>query len=352
MPLFYQNIFLLLGTIIGAGIFSLPSALKDAGIFLFFFFLLVISYFLAKINLYYREIVESSHERHQLAGYVKEILGYKMSVLASVLLIFSTFGTLLAYLIIAGDFISEITPIGPEPASLLFFAAASFILLFAGKGIETLDLLFTIIKVILLIIITFLSVDFLIFHKNAFPLIGASPIIAYGSILFAISGFSIVPELKKHISMKGAINTAQVVVLVIYSIFSLSMVGLVNNEGIFIITDPFAKIIFNLAGIFGVFTPYLMLSWVCYDLFNKDLGFDKKESLILVVIVPILLFLIGIHSFSSVISVTGGVFFGGIAIIIAHMYRKKFPEREQVLPFLIQLVFVAGIVAEVIAFLK
>ena len=58
MSPFYENIFLLLGTIIGAGIFSLPIALKQSGWIFFLITIIGLEYLLAKVNSFYREIVD------------------------------------------------------------------------------------------------------------------------------------------------------------------------------------------------------------------------------------------------------------------------------------------------------
>ena len=347
-----HNLFLLLGTIIGAGIFSLPIALAKTGFLVFFPFALALGYLLGKTNTLYREIVESTRERHQLPGYVKRLLGNKLSFVSVICLLFSTLGALLAYLILSGEFIAKIVPVSPAIGSWIFYAVVFVMLFFGGRNLEILDIFMTIVKVILLaavILITFSPSAFyesLTFVPSNFSI--KAIFLAYGSDLFALTGFSIVPELKKDKGINSSIWAAQGISVLIYVLFALNVRGFVNGES-FSLPGLVTTALFNLAGVFGVLTPYLMLSWVSYDLLDKDLGFPKKEALILTLVVPLLLFLIGLNDFMAVISVSGGVFLGAIAILIARMYETKFPGKHTLLIRIIEIVFAVGGLVEIIS---
>lgn len=346
---FYKNVFLLLGTIIGAGIFSLPIALKSAGWLVFIILLLVLAFISIKINAYYRKVVESVEDRHQLMGYVQLILGNRWKYLAIFLHLFSIFGALLAYLIIAGDFLSELNIQTPEVNSFLFFLVAACLLLFAGRFLESLDVVFTVAKVILLLVLIVISATNL--SKIDVPIVGSEPFFAYGAILFAQSGFSIIPELKPDKKINLSISSSQTLVLLIYLFFGFGLAGFLKGQS-YTFAETWQKFVFNLSGVFAVFTPYLMLSWTGYDTFNKDLNFVKKDALILVTIIPLLLFLFGFKSFMAVVSLTGGVSLGGIGILICRMYDRKFKNKESWLIILIQIIFLFGILAELFQFLR
>lgn len=347
-----KNIFLLLGTIIGAGIFSLPIAYKNIGFWLFAGILVLVSFFMAKINYFYRMVVESQKERHQLTGYVKLILGPNWARLATFLIVFSTFSTLLAYLILSGQFLTQITPLTATQGSWLFYLVVFLLLAFAGRSLEVFDVFLTIIKVTLFLIIILIVFRFtsffeiISFTSNSFA--PKDTLIAYGAILFALSGHSIIPELKRESGVKQSINLAQGIVTLVYLCFAFTISRFVQGQA-FVFSQPLVQGLFNLAGVFSVMTPYLMLSWVAYDLFDKDLGFTKKHALTLTLVIPILLFILGVHNFMSVISITGAVFFGSIGLLILEMYHKQFPGKNVFLVRLIQIIFALGAIAEVIA---
>jgi len=70
-----RNLFLLLGTIIGAGMFSLPISLGRTGTVIFLVLTLGLGYLLGQVNWFYHRVIEKVKERHQLPGYVRKILG-------------------------------------------------------------------------------------------------------------------------------------------------------------------------------------------------------------------------------------------------------------------------------------
>jgi len=346
-----HNLFLLLGTIIGAGIFSLPIALSKSSFWLFLIFTVLLGYVMAKVNWFYRQIVNHTRERHQLGGYVRKILGLKWSFASTIFLLFSTVGALLAYLILAGDFLAAITPLGSVQGTWLFYLLMFVLLYFGGRHLEALDVFMTVVKVILLAIVIIMtfnpagiwqSLGFVSSKLNI-----KTALLAYGSVLFAMSGYSIVPELKNHSNQQRSINLAQIIVSVFYLLFSLNLLSFVK-AGEYVFDSGLTTVLFNLTGFFSVLTPYLMLSWVSYDLFDKDLGFGKKEALVLTLIIPLLFYLMGLHDFLTIISVSGGVFLGGIAMLIAQMYKIKFPGKETRLINIIQLLFGLGAIAEII----
>lgn len=348
MSPFFENIFLLLGTVIGAGIFSLPIALKQAGWIFFLIMIVGLELFLAKINSLYRDIVDNTKEKHQLPGYVRHILGERMSKVASVLLLFSTFGALLAYLIIGGTFTGNVFGVSSWSGSILFYVLVVFITVFAGKKIEAFDVIFTCIKVVLLFFIILTSFSRLtMFSMRFVPFIGENPLSAYGSILFALTGISIIPELKKDKHTHTAIYIAEFIVLLFYLLFSIALFPYLST-GKFI----FKNILFDITGVFTILSPYLMLTWVGYDLLEKDLSVHKPKALLFVMGIPLVLFLFGLQSFMKVISLTGGVFLGSIALIITMMYQKKFPKKHTLSITVIQIVFIIGVILEFVQFLK
>lgn len=346
-----HNSFLLLGTIIGAGIFSLPVALSQSSFWLFAGFTIILAVVMAKVNWFYRQIVNGVKERHQLGGYVRRILGKKWSFVSIILLLFSTVGALLAYLILAGQFLAAIMPLTAVQGSWLFYGLMFLLLYFGGRHLEALDVFMTVVKVMLLAVVILFTFDLAHFSQS---LSFVSPnlslktvLLTYGSVLFALTGYSIVPELRKDNTEKKAINLAQIISAVFYLLFSINLLFYVQNNQ-FAFQPGLIMVLFNLTGFFSVLTPYLMLSWVSYDLFDKDLGFPKKEALLLTLVLPLLFYLMGMHDFLTVISVSGGVFLGGIAILISQMYKIRFPQQQTWLIRIIQLFFGLGAVAEIL----
>ena len=339
----YSNAFLLIGTIIGAGIFSLPIALNQVGSLIFIIMIIGLSILLGFVSLLYREIIDDVKGHHQLPGYARLILGKRVGRFATITLFLSTAGALLAYLIIGGQFVANIFQITPNLGSLIFYLGVIITLLVAGEHMKIFDIAFSVIKLALIaviILLAFFSPSFIM--KETIPVIGSSPLAAYGSILFALTGVSIMPELKKNKKINLSVLLSSVAVIAAYILFAFGYYGYITKQGI-AINEP----LFDLTGVFTILTPYLLLSWVAYDLLHKDLKVEKKTAIAATHALPMVLFIAGMHNFMSVLSLTGGVFLGYVVLIITAMYRKKFPKKHKLLIFTIQGVFLLGICLEI-----
>lgn len=339
----YTNIFLLIGTIIGAGIFSLPIALSQAGYVYFIILVVVLTYLLGMVNKLYREIIDHSKSKHQLPGYVRAILGDRAAKFAVVTLFLATSGTLLAYMIIGGHFMGNLLHIPSTAGSLLFYIGIIAVIIIGGSHLEMFDIAFSVIKLSLIAFIILLAVRSPSFFRlDLIPMYGPKPLFAYGSILFALTGVSIMPELKKDKRMGWSIVVSSLLVMAVYSLFAFGYFGHIT-ESAMAIDDP----LFDVTGVFTILTPYLLLSWVAFDLLHKDLKVERLTALAITHALPLLLFIIGMNSFMSVISLTGGVFLGYIVLIITAMYRKKFPNKHSLLIPIIQGTFLIGICLEI-----
>ena len=98
----------LISTIVGVGIFGLPFAFAKAGFFIGLGFLLLVTLITLAVDWIYGEIVLRTETKHQLVGYTRLYLGpffQKVIFFASV---FTGYSALLAYTVIAGDFLTTI----------------------------------------------------------------------------------------------------------------------------------------------------------------------------------------------------------------------------------------------------
>lgn len=340
---------LIFGTTVGAGVFSLPIALQNAGAIPFILIAVVVAYLTAQINILYRRVIEHTGEKHQLPGYAGLILGRRIGRLAVLLLLFATAGALLAYLILGGGFLSNLLGTQPEVGSFILAATAAVLLFVDGHKLESIDGFLTIAKIGLIIVLGAIGLEALAAHPSV-PLMGPQPFLAYGTILFAMTGFSIMPELHKTGDERQTIALSQILIGVLYVFFAFSLYPLTSGGGAIMMDSVFKRVIFDIAGLCAVFTPYLLLGVIGVDIFVRDLGLSVRSAKTLMVCIPLLLFALGLQSFTKVLSLTGGVFLGGIAIIIASMYAKTFPRKNIILVNVIRLVFIAGLLYEIVRF--
>src|SRR3990167_7793145 len=100
---FLYSVAVLIGTMVGVGVFGIPFAFSKAGFWVGFLFLIFIGFITFLLNLMYGEVVLRTHDSHQITGYTEKYLGtwFKIAIFFSVSL--ALYSALLVYIIIAGD---------------------------------------------------------------------------------------------------------------------------------------------------------------------------------------------------------------------------------------------------------
>src|SRR3989344_5554818 len=126
---FYSAVAVLMGGVIGVGIFGVPFVFAKAGFLTGFFFLIGLTFLVLTINLAYGEVILRTDKPHQLVGYADIYLGdfaKKITFFAFVLGIYSA---LLAYIVVAGEFLTNIVSLkfyfSPGALGIVFFVAGA-----------------------------------------------------------------------------------------------------------------------------------------------------------------------------------------------------------------------------------
>lgn len=366
---FYYAVAALAGTMVGVGVFGIPFSFAKSGFWIGAFSLIVVALITLVLDLMYGEIILRTQRIHQVTGYTEIYLGsaYKKVIFFSVALVL--YSALLIYMIIAGDFLSNIFSsiiyISPATYSLVFFFVMSFLILAGIKRISWVELLLAVLFSLMIIIISAVGwpkinpANFSGIQKEFWFL-------PYGILLFAFAGFSAIPIQRELLGdkerfLKKAIILTVAFVSVLYFIFAFTVVGISGD-----ITTPDAisglyeflggKIVFlgSLFGILAVSTSFLMLGSAFLEIFNLDYGISRKLSWLLVITPPFILFLGGLRAFIGIMSLAGAVAIGLEGIIVILIYAKakskgdRVPEYSLELPkfiyYLMMLVFLAGIV--------
>ena len=134
------SVAILAGSIIGAGIFSLPYIGAQSGTSVILFYLFFLGLFSLIIHLMVAEIALKSPDNKRLPGFAKLHLGKKGEKVAFFSSIFGIIGTILAYLIIGGDFLSQLLNIDSFSATLIYFVFGVILILFGIKIISKIEL--------------------------------------------------------------------------------------------------------------------------------------------------------------------------------------------------------------------
>jgi hypothetical protein len=184
----------------------------------------------------------------------------------------------------------------------------------------------------------------------------------YGPILFSLWGASIIPEAeemipdKKHL-LKKILVSAILIPIFVYLLFTFLVLGITGTQttesalgGLGkALGSGFMSLVF-LFGFLTTFNAFLSAGVTLKKSFLYDLKIERKIAWAITCFVPLILFLMGIKSFIPIISIIGGVTIGIDGILILLMYHKI--NRKNILVYPLILIFIFGIIYEIIYFVK
>lgn len=353
---------ILITTTIGAGIYGIPYAINQAGIFLGFFFLFFLGAVVYLLHLLYGEVVLKTEGEHQLAGYGEIYLGKTGKYLAIISLLTGIYGALLAYTIKTGEFIALISN-QPYPVlfSLLFFAISSIVIylgyqVVSAFGIVLLGITIGLIGLIGLISLPHFSLSNFQLLSSSFTLL--TSIFPYGVILFALTGSVAIPEMAKTLHetpqlLKKAILLGTAIPVLFYLLFSLIIIGVsgsnTSNDAISGLVNFLPSWVAKLGaglGIITMSTAFLSLGYILRKTWQWDFGFSKPQAFLLAVFPPLVLFLIGSSNFIQVLNLAGALTGGLTGILIILLYFKvKKTDRHSFFLWLLILLLTLGMLS-------
>ncbi|MEA3329668.1 MAG: aromatic amino acid transport family protein [Nanoarchaeota archaeon] len=337
---FWATAFTLTGTVIGAGILGLPYVFAQSGFLIGVMWLLILGAVMITVNLIIGEVALRTKGIHHLPGYAKIYLGNWGKGLMFFAVVFGIYSALIAYIIGEGESLSKLFTGGVEYA--LYFGIGFWLLmtLLLREGLKGLKKLETwgVISIILIIFGIFIWLFPSVQIGNISYLNFDNFFVPFGVTLFALLGFSSIPELRILIKgnekkLKKVIFVGMLIPLILYVLFAVSVVGVLGVQVPEVATLAFGGIILIL-GIFTMLTSYFVLSFALKDIFKYDLHESKLINFIFVSILPLILYLIIVFfEFAGFVKVLGigGVISGGltgILILFVHRVAKKKGKRK------------------------
>lgn len=374
MLTFVKALSVLLGLIIGAGIFGLPYIFAQSGILLGFVYLLIFGIVILLIHLFFGEVVLRTTEQSRLPGFTKKYLGKRAEIFIVISTILGLMGTLLAFIILGGDFLEiafYFSGISSFNFSLIFWLFLSFFIFRGMKLIGSAAILTN----ILFFLIVFLLIIFALPKVNLenFTLFNSQNIfLPYGVILFSLIGLAAIPEigalLKTSVERKKLpkiIITSSIIVVLFYLIFAVTISGVSGQnttpdvfEGLIPFLPPAIIALGALAAAITIADSFLVLGLYFRNILIYDYRFPKFLAALITVTLPLFLFLIGLRDFIAVISIVG-VIVGtveGIAVILIFQKAKKLGNREpefnlkvpSALPYFLIAVLILGAIFQIL----
>lgn len=357
---------LMVGMIVGAGMFAIPYAVSQAGVLWAGIHMTIAFVVLTLIHLLYGEVVYLVRERHRLPGYARNVLGHRAGQAATFSLLFGAFGSLLAYGILAGIFVNSISPaISADVGTMLFLVLIPFVIRLNSAFVG--ELSFIILALFVAVIVGMAYIAFPSFSFDNFIIANnANWFLPFGVFFFALGGASIVPEIAEmYHKTKGRIFEwvligGTVIPTLLYILFILLVVGVTGSN-----TSPDAiralgnvlgsgiAVLGAVLGLFAVGTSFVSFGLDTMNTLLVDYGYGKTRAWSLVLIVPLTMFLFGARDFVSVIGIVGTIAIGidGILILLlarkvrrTHEHPKGFIPIGPVVPLVLMAIFGSGII--------
>ncbi len=334
---FLATTFTLTGTIIGAGILGLPYVFAKSGMLIGSLWLLILGVIMIYVNLCLGEISLSTKERHQLAGYAGKYLGKNYKKLMFFAVVFGVYSALIAYLIGEGQSLSQLFT-GTLDYSI-YFALGFWLLmtLLLRKGLKELKKVeiwgvgIIIILILGIFIFYFPKINFQNYYYNDLN----SLFFPFGVILFALLGFTSIPELREEIKgsekkLKKAIIIGTLIPIILYIMFSFIFVGVLGKNVTEVATLSFGSLI-TILGIFTMLTSYFVLSFSLNDIYQYDVLCSNKIRFFLVSLFPLIIYLVLFYfnqlDFVSILGI-GGVISGGLTGILILLITRKVKQNS------------------------
>ncbi len=329
----------MVGPIIGAGIFGIPFVVAKSGVIPGIFYFVVLTFVVVLLHLFFGEICLRTEGKHRLVGYAQIYLGIWGKVFASLVLLFVLVGTLLAYLILAGDFLrislSSFLPLSSLSYTLIFVAIGTFFVAQGRQLIARAEFLLNVGIFAAIGVIAFFAAPAV--RLENFPVLDVSNLfLPFGVIFFALIGWEAIPEVASFIkdtnskvSLAKVIVVATLVAALICFVFAALVVGV---SGLLTSQDAFAGLIpflgeriaglGALLGVFAIASSFLVIANYMKNALRHDFSVPTALAIAITIGLPLFLFLVGFNQFISVISIVGIVTGAAEGLLMIAILKK------------------------------
>ena len=356
-----EAIAVLIGTIIGAGVFTLPYVAVHSGLATTFIWLIIVSFIITYLHLGFGEIVLRTKEEFRLPGYVGHYLSSSAKKFVLLITFFTFSFSLLIYLLLGSQFLKVILhsvwvnfyfPQGF--LVLLLWLLLSLVVLSKNKKLSKVNfyLSFALLFLFLAIII-FAFPHFKAENINLFNFANHwSWLIPYGVLFFALNGMVAIPEAAKVLEKRGEKKEKLKKVVIIgtlipalcYLAFILVVAGVSGSsttlqaiEGLKGILGNSIILLGAMLGLLAVSTSYLIFASYIKNSFINDFKWSRFISYFLVIVGPLLLYCLHLESLVKLISFTGGMLGGFEGIMLVLVLRKAKKQGEIKPPYQVPL---------------
>ena len=347
-----EAIAVLIGTIIGAGVFTLPYVAVHSGLITTLIWLIIVSFIITYLHLAFGEIVLRTKKEFRLPGYVGHYLNSSAKKLILLITFFTFSFSLLIYLLLGSQFLKVILNSVwanfsfPQGFLVIFlWLLFSSAILSKSKRLSKINfyLSFALLSLFFIIII-FALPHFQTENINLFNFTNHwGWLIPYGVLFFALNGMVAVPEAIKVLEARGGKKEKLKKVIIIgtlipafcYLAFILAVVGVSGSfttleaiEGLKGVLGNSIILLGAILGFLAVSTSYLIFASYIKSSFINDFKWSRFISYFLVIVGPLLLYCLHLENLVKLISFMGGMLGGMEGVMLILVLRKAKQQGE------------------------
>jgi len=326
------------GTIIGAGIFSLPFVFARVGIITSILYVCVFCALFVVFHLMYGDIVLDHHQLHRFPGFARTYFGEAGYIASLFLVTLQTFFALTIYIILAPSFLAFVAPaLSLVQQVVIFWFCGSFVIFLSNKRIAFAEFIATAGIALVILLVGGYGIAPL-FQKNL-ALWGTQAIfllLPFGALLYAFNGTTAIPTVVHYFrerhqhgtSARASIIWGTIAPGLVFLVFVAGVLGLSGKITPDAVTGLVGTIpswlLFGMGvlGFSSLWSSYFSIGRDLYESLVFDIKIGTMVSVFLVVCVPLLLFFVGFQNFIVLIEVVGGIFIGIEGIMIIAMWQK------------------------------
>ncbi|MCC7357315.1 hypothetical protein IT408_02295 [Candidatus Uhrbacteria bacterium] len=321
----------MLGTIIGAGVFAIPSVFRQYGIGWGSLIYWLIAILVLVTHLLFSEVIlqKTIFRRMRLPGMVSSILGPNWGKIAFLTHPSQIIGACLAYIVLGGEFLYALG--GEKIISSVLFWQFVF---WAGGAVTVLIGLNFIAKIeswLTWILVASLLMSVVLFSKIADPNLffqvqaewAWSPI---GILVFSLFGLSVIPEIVELAGSKrepvhqsitfGTLGAALLMWLFGVMAYAAAPSNDTSALGYASVLSARTRLIIPVIGFLAVATSFITLMEGMRRMLVADAKLHKNTAKVLALSAPLILLFITQRNFLSIVSFIGG-FFNALNAIFA-----------------------------------
>lgn len=345
---YLEGVGLLAGLMLGAGIFALPYSLYKAGVFWGIVHFIIALFLLLVTHFFYAEVTYLTKGRHRFAGYVSMYIGKTAGHFAFLVTLFGYYGTLLAYGLLGGIFLNNIfngvLSLSAFWFSIIFFSVMSLLSLLRFDKIGVINFYLTAPLLLFILYLVGTSLPMIEMSNFTFNFsFSDNWFLPYGIWLFALGGFSILPEVRDVMRGTSLKDFKKVILISIFLvsifswIFALGVLGITGSTtsedalfGLKAFLGNSGIIIGSLIGFLAVFTSYIAMTADLKEMFFLDYKIKKSIAWFFAILPPMVAFVLGITELLSILSIVGAIGLGISGIFILEM-SERIKNKEAVM---------------------